>query len=46
MSGLSNVRSHRESHFHVRPWHAVFVLVVGILLTLLLVVLMPVPMAR
>lgn len=46
MSGLSGFRPHRDSHFHVHPWHGVFVLVAGILLTLILLVLMPVPLAK
>jgi len=45
MIAPNNFRSHAGSHFHVHPWHAVFVLIVGILLTLVLVVLMPVPSA-
>jgi hypothetical protein len=46
MIAPNSFRSHAGSHFHVHPWHAVFVLIVGILLTLVLVVLMPVPSAR
>lgn len=46
MIAPDNFRSHAGSHFHVHRWHAVFVLIVGILLTLVLVVLMPVPLAR
>ncbi len=45
MIAPNSFRSHAGSHFHVHPWHAVFVLIVGILLTLVLVVLMPVPSA-
>ena len=46
MIAPDNFRSHAGSHFHVHPWHAVFVLIVGILLTLVLVVLVPLALGK
>ena len=43
MSGLSNFRTHRESHFHVHPSHGIFALITSIVLAILLMLLLVPP---
>ena len=40
MSGLINFRAHRESHFHVHPFHGLFALITSIVLAILLMLLL------